>query len=70
MYTANSNYGDAVCLVLHPDKLECHIKNFDGTIYGKTLQLENIKEAKDDRLGNLIHLGCQVKKHNVVFRFG
>lgn len=62
MYTANSNYGDAVCLVLHPDTLECHIKNFDENIYGKTLQLANIEQAKDDNLAKLINVGCRAKK--------
>ena len=42
MYLADSNFGDCICMVFHDDIIECHIKDFNKDIYGKTLKLKNI----------------------------
>ena len=60
MYTANSNYGDCICMVLSPSRIECHIKNFNKNIYGKRLKLNNLHKIKDtnDDLASIINLAC------------
>ena len=63
-YTANSNYGDCACLVINPKKIECHIKNFKGDLYGKKLKLYNIKRTYDD-LDSALSLYCDYNSQKI-----
>lgn len=61
IYTAESNFGDCICMVLSPFNIECHIKKFNKNIYGKELKLRNIKKIKGEQgdISYLIEKSCK-----------
>tara|TARA_B110000003_G_scaffold72616_1_gene74007 strand:+ start:3774 stop:4130 length:357 start_codon:yes stop_codon:yes gene_type:complete len=59
VYGAESNYGQAVCMVLWDYKIECHIRNFKGNLYGKELKLRNLERIMNDRFAAIINTYCE-----------
>lgn len=64
IYIANSNYGDCVLLSLTKSIIECHIKKFNGNLYGKKIVLKNIQklDGKNNRTVNIFNKGCKTQK--------
>ena len=57
IYGAESNYGKAVCIIL--TNIECHIRKFQGNLYGKKLKLKKLERIMDDHFAAIINTYCE-----------
>ena len=46
-------------MVLWDYKIECHIRNFKGNLYGKELKLRNLERIMNDRFAAIINTYCE-----------